>query len=175
MHSVTNFKPELGHHPTIWALSTNMIRLQRWSTKGFKNLCTHTHFAVNGSLNSHPQMEILQVNRTTLKTLEPTASNNTLPLNCFIMRNELWSVSHNCLSQHNYVITMSSWFFKAFLHTWNLHCIISRNAVFALEKISRFLFMHKQDAFWVSHFSIESMSMKDWSSCQLTLGKAFLR
>jgi len=51
-----------------------------------KDSRTCAHFAVNGSLNSHPQMEILQVNRTTSKTFEPTATKKT-PLNCFNMRN----------------------------------------------------------------------------------------
>ena len=61
----------------------NMIRLQRRSTKEL----ARTHFAVNGSLNSNPQMEILQENRTTPKKFKPTATKNTLPLNCFNMRN----------------------------------------------------------------------------------------
>ena len=142
MHSVTNLRPQVGHHPTIRVLSTNMIRLQRWIQE-----LAHTHTLQSMDLWIH-----IHKWRFSKWTGLPSKHLNIPPQKRRLKHEKLTLVSltHLFISTQLCSHQVKLTFFKACTRAYrfitypivgNLHwCKISRNALFALEKILRFIY-----------------------------------
>ena len=109
MHSVTNLRPQVGHHPTIRVLSTNMIRLQRWIQE-----LAHTHTLQSMDLWIH-----IHKWRFSKWTGLPSKHLNIPPQKRRLKHEKLTLVSltHLFISTQLCSHQVKLTFFKAFLHT----------------------------------------------------------